>query len=259
MYKEAGSNQELSFEDKKHNFFTKLGLRAKEYLKTHKDEKLGALWGKRKTKEDWRNVSKHCLVEAARAEALSDLLQLPAEVKQRLFAATILHDFDKKDEIIYTASQSRTVQSFDEAYAKSEKKLQDAGIDPGLIEVASSVGHASLPSIEQILVKKTETMSDQDIIRLAMHYIDDYTIEDRWAQPVEDGKNDFDRRMDANDTNPKYAKIAEAGFYIEQRRVGNLVEQKLAELITQRSDKQIEIKLLPEKIDQIIRGNIEKQ
>lgn len=188
--------------------------------------------GKRR-EQRWENVSKHCLVEAARGDVLADLLKLSPEVKAQLFGAAIIHDFDKKEEIMSTGSKGRTPESFDEAYAASRQKLLTAGIDSAVVDISESVGHASIGEMETIL--KKSVIEEQDMARLTMHYLDDYTLGAEWVIPFDGEKNDLDRRMDANDANPKYAKMAELGLYKEQRRVGYLVEKKLVELIHGRS------------------------
>ena len=242
-----------NFEQKKRDFFVKLGLRAREWLKTHKE--LGKLWESKKS-ERWENVSEHCLVEAARGEAFSDLLGLSDITKQLIFASAIIHDFNKKDEILMTAKAGKTPESFDEAYEIARNKLAEAGIPENIIEVSDSVGHASVGNIEMILDKKEP--DESDIAKLIMHYIDDYTIGSEWVGSFDGNKNDFDRRMDANESNIKYEKIAAAGFYKEQRRVGELTEKRLAELAAERTHQQVTPEILPELIDKMIKEKIEK-
>jgi hypothetical protein len=102
-----------------------------------------------------------------------------------------------------------------------------------------------------------------------MHYVDDYTINDRWVVPAEEGShglvNDLDRRVDKNEANPRYQKLNEEGrmvfrgetAYQAQRRVGHLVEQRLASLVKEKSGNDIRPERLPEMIDQMIRREIE--
>lgn len=241
------------FEQKKWAYFIKLAARASEWLKLHST--LGELWTGKNRAERWTNVSQHCLVEGARAEILADLLKLSTEVKEQLFAAAILHDFNKKQEIEYTATKERTVESFDEIYEISRQKLLAAGVDDALVELADSVGHASCEDMQAILAQ--ESLGEYDIARLAMHYLDDYTLNSEWVTTFDGQKNDLDRRFDANDVNPKYAKIYAAGRYDLQRKVGGLVEEKLAELIKDRSHQTIDPKLIPETIDTVLRKKIE--
>lgn len=242
-----------SFEQKKWAYFVKLGARASEWLQTH--DTLGGLWEGASRKERWTNVSQHCMVEAARAEVLADLLALSPQTKEQLFAAAILHDFNKKQEIEYTAAKGRTVESFDEIYEMSRQKLRGAGIGDTLIELADSVGHSSAEDMEEILAK--DSLSEYDIARLAMHYLDDYTLNAEWASTFDGEKNDLDRRLDANDTNPKYKKLFDSGRYALQRSVGGLVETKLAELIKERSGQEVAAKLLPETIDERLKQRID--
>jgi hypothetical protein len=78
---ERHENQQ-GFEEQKQAFFIKLGLRAREWLQVHRE--FGGLWegpkyitykDGQKKEQRWENVSKHCLVEAARAEAFSRFIE----------------------------------------------------------------------------------------------------------------------------------------------------------------------------------------
>lgn len=114
--------------------------------------------------------------------------------------------------------------------------------------------------IEEILNKPH--LEEKDIAILIMHYIDDYTVNSQWASPaVVDSsgfwKNDLDRRMDGNDTNEKYEKIAAASFYKEQRRVGGLAEHRIARLLNEKGV-ELDEKKIPEFIDLRIKAKIEK-
>lgn len=256
MFREQNAESEESiFERKKHDFFLALGLRARDWLKTHKH--LGGLWQGEKSQR-WENVTKHCLVEAARVEEFSDLLNLSPKAKNELFAAAIIHDYNKKEEIEHTGAQNRTPESFEEVYAITSNKLKEFGVDETVIALADSVGHSPVPEIEKIL--EQGELDEFDVQKLVMHYVDDYTLGDEWVTPTEQSNgvliNDFDRRMTYNEANQKYIKIKEQGYYQEMRRVGYLVESKLTSLIKESSGIDIDAKSLPEFIDKKIRAKI---
>ncbi len=110
---------------------------------------------------------------------------------------------------------------------------------------------------EEILRK--DHLSVDDIAYLTMHYVDDYTVESNWALPVvvtAEGKNinDFDRRMDKNDA--RYPQLKVEGAFDQQRRLGYMVEERLAELISNRQGQEVQPKKLPEIIDQKIKRDI---
>src|SRR3989338_4855012 len=94
---ESSQDPEGDFEIKTRKFFSRISLGLKKALRTHKD--LGGLWGPQSTPEDWRNVTRHCLIETARAEEIADILGLSPSVKKNLRLAAALHDFNKKKEI----------------------------------------------------------------------------------------------------------------------------------------------------------------
>jgi biotin operon repressor len=62
--------------------------------------------------------------------------------------------------------------------------------------------------------------------------------------------------MEANDVNKKYDKLKAAGWFIEQRRLGYLVENRIAGLLKAQGI-EIDPKKIPEFVDSKIRERIE--
>lgn len=120
--------------------------------------------------------------------------------------------------------------------------------------------------------------SDAQLALLAMHYLDDITVNDQWAVPAAaDGRNVIDTRTAANAANPDYQAINEAGrtelhrqaraigryYFIEgrttyevQRKVGHEVEYLLSMLIWQRRGVKFRPIDLPVIIDNVIREEL---
>ena len=100
---EKGSS---SFEEKKTNFFVKIGLKLKPEFLLHRE---AGLWEKDTKKEEgtenednaenWRSVSEHCLMEVARVSVFAEQLGLSESVTKDLIEAAALHDFFKKEEM----------------------------------------------------------------------------------------------------------------------------------------------------------------
>lgn len=256
-------NPEL-FSDKKRLYFVSLGLRVWEAFLLHK--KVG-LWNRTDGKRDWGNVTEHCLVEVARVDIFTDKLNLPEDIRKDLNTAAALHDFFKKGEKEIITSEGLSWDSFEKASEESTRQMREAGFNDRIVRLANSIGHGSLVETDSIL--KKESISSEDLAYLALHYVDDYTIGSDWANPVEniDDKqiNDLDRRMDKNEANQRYARLNEEGrtkfsgetTFEAQRRIGHLVEERLACFIAGNSGQTLDPKELPQFIDREIQSKIE--
>lgn len=242
------------FNDQKRRFFVRLGLSVREALKLHKKS---GLWDR---KEGWRNVSDHCLVEVARADVLADKLGLPEDIKKDLKIAAALHDFFKKSEKEILAAGGESWDSSEKAHQEATRQMQKAGFNERVIRLANAVEHGSLAEIESIL--KKGQLSPEDTACLVLHYIDDYTIGSDWTSPAErtpngDRINDLDRRMDKNESNPRYTRYnEEAMAYFDgktafeaQRQTGHLVEERLAILLGEKTGQVVDAKNLPQSVD----------
>lgn len=211
-------------------------------------------------KRDWGNVSEHCLVEAARTDIFSDLLCFYVELRDDLKVAAALSDYFKKREKEMTKEVSNSKEAFALAELESHRLLKEAGFSDRVIYLADSTG--TIKSISETvpsLLKKTD-LNDDDVGYLVLHYIDDYTIGSEWVTPTEilsDGilKNAFDRRMD--DLDRRYPELKESGFNDKQREIGLQVEQRLVGIISQRTNRQLNPKGIPEMVDQMIAQRIQ--
>jgi hypothetical protein len=254
------------FDDKKKAFFRHLGFSVREALKLHKE---AGLWAKKEGKRNWGNVSEHCLVEVARADVLADKLNLPEDIKRDLIIAAALHDFFKKGEQKIVSAEGLTWASFEKASQESTRQMRETGFNERTIHLANSVGHGSLLETENVLNK--DSLSPEDIAYLVLHYVDDYSIGSNWANPNElssDGNqiNDLDRRMNKNEANERYAQLNQKGkkyfngatTFGMQRRIGHLIEERLATLIAERTGQVIDVKNLPQLVDAAIKTKIEE-
>lgn len=244
--------------------FEKFAEKYQEPLKLHEDP--GHLWDKDEQGRDWRNVTEHCLLEAARAEVFSEKLKFTTELAQDLATAAALHDFYKKIDIQYTREDLAAGGSGDAGNLRSEAEaaeyLRRAGYNERVITMIKGVGGD--PG-KLLLIKKLfdeGQPSDDNIAEMVLHYIDDYTVGNAPAAEAKDGKNDVDARMERNATNADYKKMNEGAMEIykgtllegrtrfaAQAEIAHLIEQKLSQLIKERSGEDIEPLRLPEAID----------
>lgn len=244
------------FGRQKREYFRNLGLEIRGALRLHQ---AAGLWERVGGKRDWGNVSEHCLVEAARAEVFAGLLGLSSELKKDLKTAAALHDYFKRREKEITRQGDNTQAAFAKAEAESLRLLTEAGFSERVIYLTGGTGSVESIKVETPRLLKKPQLSEDEIAYLILHYIDDYTTGSDWVTPVEthpDGGtvNAFDRRMD--DLDVRYPQLKAEGFNDFQRNVGHEVEERLAGLISERTGRKIDPKLLPELIDQEIRKRI---
>ncbi len=256
-----------SFDQKKTHFFSDLAVSLKSIFEIHRAEEL---WKKTpEGKRDWGNVSEHCLVEAARAREFAELLGFSQDQTRLLLESAAVHDFHKKFETLYTKQHGKVWDSFGHSDEVGETKLRQAGFSDEVIEIAGSVGHGSFLDMQEIVHRK-DTLSDQDILRLIMHYLDDYTTGAEWTEPAfqddaGEWRNDLDKRIAKNHANKNYETLNEEGrqkfegrlTFDMQLEVGKQIEQILAHLIEERSGQKIAPHDVPFVIDQKIRQKIE--
>lgn len=259
------SHSKDDFELKKRRFFSKIAMQERDFLCMHRS--FGLLEGD--SNREWGNVSEHCLVAVARVDVLSEQLKLSDETRALLRHAAALHDFFKKREKDATDSSGKlNWKSYADAGDLANAHMREAGISEDIIKLVNAVAHTSLYDAEAVLRK--ETLAENEIAFLVMHYVDDYTRGSGWASPQEclpDGAqiNDLDRRLFAAEANPRYAQINQDGIgrfmegetsYQAQRRIGHEVEQRLANLISKNVGKSVNAVALPIFIDGEIKSKI---
>lgn len=256
MEKIQGDND---FEAKKIAFFSRFASSLKEAFKTHKEM---GLWSK---EDSWKNVSEHCLVEAVRAKEFASLLKLSEEETKNLILAAVLHDVGKKIEIKALKESDGTLDTYDRIQDKIKSELIGY-ISSNVGEINSSIAHEGFfKDIIEILSKGE--LTERDISKIVMHYIDDYTIGSEWVVDASEGKNDLDRRVEKNEANKNYVKINLDGkryfggktTYEMQREIGHAVEERLVKIMREKSGVEIDPVLLPEFIDKKIREFINAQ
>ncbi|MDO8513852.1 MAG: hypothetical protein Q7S37_05100 [bacterium] len=247
----------------KTRFFSRLAVEVMGSLRLHKKE---GLWDRNeKNQRDWGNVSEHCLVEVARTKILSRDLGLSEDETKKLTIAAGLHDFFKKGEKSFMGQSGLTWESTELSEEESRRIMRENGFSEEIIELAHSVGHGSLSKVEEILNR--QDLTEHEIAFLIMHYVDDYTIDSEWCKPAYDEKNDLDRRIEKNETNPRYQVLNQDGVgrfmenettFQAQHRIGKLVESRIAQLIADRLHEEIRPTALPTRIDEEIKKEIDK-
>jgi len=221
-------------------------------------------------KEQWENVTRHCMLEAARASIFADLLKFDPELKKDLVLASVLHDGNKRYEIMAIQQEMKEGGSgfiaSNGAMRTYISELQAKKVPERAIALISSVG--GMPEV--LIVMKhfldQPTLTDNDIAMLVVHYIDDYTRDGMWVEPVIDNLNDIDRRAEKNRNNPNYhlmdleiSKIfhdhpffAGKPVFDAMVIVSHMIEERLSGLVAERNNIEIQPLYFPEVMDAML-------
>ena len=263
-----------SFEQKKTNFFSALGVELYKALELHKT--VGHLWEKEfDTKREWGNVSEHCLVEAARSEILADWLDFSIDNKQNLMIAAVLHDLMKKYEVLGIRDKSKdesALQIMRDNSDNAKQLMRQAGIEEDVIEISSFAGGDPEILLKVKKILDQEDLNDTELAFLIMQYIDGYTINADWVEPLDQitMDNAVDHRRRKNELNRINLEIKDdvarefegLEFFGNKTNVqavsdlGHLIEEKITKIIFNKTGKTIDPLMLPEFIDDEIRKRI---
>ena len=162
----------------------------------------------------------------------------------------VVAQFSKRISRITRNVGRRAQLAYDLASTVNELRLKSKGVSPKVIIIQKMVGHSSCPDTEALLksLKRTKTGSVKQreiIATLIMHYVDDIVTNPNVINPGKDRNGEYalDSRCSQNEANkgytqynkawkkdPRNQKGRETAFQM-QRRVGHLVENKLAELL----------------------------
>ncbi len=257
-------NSKSESELKKTEYFSKLARSVKNAFALHNNE--GNLWQKKDGKEDWKNVSEHCLVEIARVNTLGALLELNQETVKDLMYAAALHDFSKKKEKeLQVPEGGITWEQYDKEISQwSRKTIAGNGLSENIVELSGSVGHDSLIKTEDLLKKDKNELSESDIAYLVMHYVDNYTLGSDWVKPINGMTNEIDNRTEKDKNNPTLKnlqedskKILNGRNYVDvMKDTGHDIEKLIVKLIKEKKNIEVDPLRLPEFIDEEIKKEI---
>jgi hypothetical protein len=250
-------DDELKFEAAKKRYFAGLAVDLQPAMRAHKQE--GMLERHENPRDEWRNVTEHCLVEAARVLELADMVGLSDEVRRDLMMAAGLHDFYKKSEREIASAHGNSWESFEEASRQSKQKMEEGGFSERVVRLANSVGHGSLLEAEALAAKPE--LSEDELAFLVLHHVDDYTAGTNW---VERGHDPLRERIMGNVGKPAYHALDEAGrqhfggttTFKKQYEIGEKVAARLAEVARARSTEMVDGPALPLAVDIRIKQRI---
>lgn len=165
--------------------------------------------------KDWRNVSKHCILQAEAMDVLADALGFSDEERANLVTAAFIHDFYKvaeRNKDKGKAAQGQTNEAIEEAEHESTTILKERGFNEDVIKIINSIGHLNVDHI----------MSPQCTLPEKIMFLADASTNDEVIIGAREKTNIMRGR------NPK---IAETGAYEELDRSTDAVEKELAGLV----------------------------
>ncbi|MBI4091583.1 MAG: hypothetical protein HY427_00020 [Candidatus Levybacteria bacterium] len=252
-------------------FWASVGFKVREGMRMHK------LTGQlEKGPDSWRNVTEHCLVQTARSEILGRWIGLPEDLIRDMRMGAILHDFDKKEEMA-VIRQANQIGASPLSPVRSEGKIADdllrtSGFSDRVIRLADSSGVDAPQLIEAQRILDQESLSDEDLAWLVVHYVDDCSIGTDWVLSSQEGRNIVDFRMGQNKSKADYVKISQEiaqelanhpkfrgmNIYDAAVSVDRQIERRFAQRIKGITGDDVDPLTVPELVDQKIRESIEE-
>ncbi len=266
----AEGNNKTNLDNSAIRFWAGVGLRVREGMRMH--QLTGQL---EKGANSWRNVTEHCLVQTARSEVLGNLIGLPEDLVQDMRVAAMLHDFDKKQEITVTKEANRSgispLLSVRAEHIRAELLLERHNFSDRVIRLAGASG-VNVPQLVQAQrILDQNSLSDEDLAWLVIHYVDDCSIGADWVKRSQEGRNIIDFRMEQNKSKPDYVRISQEirqqllnhpklggmNIFDAAAFVDRQIEERLAQKIVGKTGENINPLKIPELVDQKIRESIE--
>lgn len=228
----------------------------------------------------WGNITEHCLVQVVRVETLGKWLELPNFLIAAMKMGAVLDDYHKKQEITATRQANQAGTSPLSAVRSEQKKgedlLKDAAFSSRVIRLANSAGVDAPQLSEAQRILDQETLSDDDLAYLIVHYVDDCSVGTDWVIPsqVETGGrrvNVIDYRMQQNKAKIDYKiisqeinnelsshpKLGKMNSFDAASFVSHEIEKILAKRIAEKKGEFIDPLTIPELVDQKIKEAIE--
>lgn len=173
--------------------------------------------------EDFSNVGRHCVAVAYAAQKMADALWVSQEQKDEIIKSAILHDGDKRVEVMRKKAKKAWVEIdvyWEEWYKTIETIFSDSGVDPHIFATIQSMwwvtGHNSLRKF--LIVKNGELQlnPERTLTEIIVHIADDMTH----SASGEDGEVtqyvSFEKRAELSKFSEKYSFLWQEGFGISE-------------------------------------------
>lgn len=178
---------------------------------------------------DWRNVGRHCVIEAIQVDVIASRLGLSKETAVYLKRACFIHDSCKRkevDNLIKADTPDAKVQSIYTSETTEEEVVQAGLREQGIsdieisnvVEILQGVGLSSLMVTHNLLERVSadgwNSLSEIEKAKLIIHIVDDITESDRIV--------DFEERTANLYRNPKKLPFVDASRDFARREFGKL-------------------------------------
>jgi hypothetical protein len=161
---------------------------------------------------DWANVARHCLIQAAAAEVMADLLGIDEQAKRRLVSTAAAHDWKKRLE--------RQPEDFSlEERDRATSFLEIANLDAALMAATTP------PFLLQADAGRAT------FLQLLQFYIDDIAQNDEIV-PIDTRIDEAERRNPNPD--PTISEQLGRPYWEVERQLGHQVERMLFEILRAR-------------------------
>ena len=255
------------FDDKRRPYFEKLAGKVMPAIEMHK--KFDLL-----DDPKWRNVSEHCLMEAARVEIIAGLIGLSQDIIKDLVTTSALHDFYKKYEIGAIQEELKSGgNGWGAIYKTADERnrhIKEANFNDRVKRLVNASGGNPETLFKAKKILDQSNITEEDWAFLFVYYVDSYTRGSNWAETA-DNLNDVDRRLDKNASNPNYSKqnfnvkkfdddplFRGKSIFQAMKEISHMIEKRLCVLIKDKTGIMINSLELPEFIDSEIMSIIIK-
>lgn len=173
--------------------------------------------------EDFSNVGRHCVAVAYSASRIADALWVSDEQKDEIINSAILHDGDKRIEVMRKKAKKAWVEIdvYGEEWYKTIKTIfSDSGINPETFSTIQSMGgmtgHNSLKKFLVMKDGKLQLNPERSLAEMIVHIADDMTH----SSSGEDGEVtqyvSFEKRAELSKFSEKYGFLWQEWFGISE-------------------------------------------
>lgn len=173
--------------------------------------------------EDFSNVGRHCVAVAYAAQKMADALWVSEEQKDEIIKSAILHDGDKRIEVMRKKAKKAWVEIdvyWEEWYKTIETIFSDKGLDSGVFSTIQSMGgmtgHNSLKKFLIMKDGKIQLNPERTLTEMIVHIADDMT----YSSSGEDGETtqyvSFEKRAELSKFAEKYGFLWQEGFGVSE-------------------------------------------
>lgn len=173
--------------------------------------------------EDFSNVGRHCVAVAYAAQKMADALWVSEEQKDEIIKSAILHDGDKRIEVMRKKAKKAWVEIDvygEEWYKTIETIFSDKGLDSGVFSMIQSMGgmtgHNSLKKFLIMKDGKIQLNPERTLTEMIVHIADDMTH----SSSGEDGETtqyvSFEKRAELSKFAEKYGFLWQEGFGVSE-------------------------------------------